>query len=126
MNIRASGKYFEYRALSYLAERGFKAIRIPVSATGKQPLPDVIATRSNVVYSIEVKSTSRDAITVDREQVEKLFAFCDVFSFCKCQPVILVFFKKAKETRFVELQHDQRGRSVKVVSTKFIKRSVSS
>ncbi len=121
MNIRASGKYFEYRAIDYLAKRGFKAIRVPTSATGKQPLPDIIATCNNVVYAIEVKSTSRDTITVDREQVEKLFAFCDVFSFCQCHPTILVFFKRAKEVRFIELQHDQRGRSVKVVSTKFIK-----
>ncbi len=125
MNIRASGKYFEYRALTYLSEHGFKAIRVPTSATGKQPLPDVIATRDSVVYPIEVKSISHGAITIDKEQIEKLFAFCDVFSFCECHPAVLVFFKRVREIRFVELQRDQRGHSVRVVSTKFIKRNTS-
>ncbi|AFV51246.1 Holliday junction resolvase [Sulfolobales Mexican rudivirus 1] len=119
-NIHASGKYYEYRALNYLTKHGFKAIRVPVSGAGKQPLPDIIATRSNIVYAIEVKSTSKNSITVDRDQIEKLFAFCDVFSFCRCQPAILVFFKSSREIRFVELSRDQREHSVRVSSTKFI------
>jgi len=120
MNIHASGRYYEYRALEYLSKRGFKAIRVPTSGTGKQPLPDIIATRGNTVFAIEVKSVSRDVVTVNRDQVEKLFAFCGVFSFCRCQPAILVFFKSAREVRFVELSRDQRGRNVRVVSTNFI------
>ncbi len=120
MNIHASGRYYEYRAIQYLSERGFKAIRVPVSAAGKQPLPDVIATRGNTIFAIEVKSTSKSAIVVDRDQVEKLFEFCDVFAFCDCQPAILVFFKREKEVRFVELTREQRGHSVRVSSTKFL------
>ncbi len=122
MNIHASGKYYEYRAVEYLKSHGFKAIRVPVSAAGKQPLPDIIATHDGTIYAIEVKSTSKSAITIDKEQVEKLFAFCDVFSFCECQPAVLVFFKKAKEVHFAELLPGQRGHNVRISSTKFIKR----
>ncbi len=114
MNIHASGKYYEYKALDYLHENGFKAIRIPTSATGKQPLPDVIATRDGVVYAIEVKSISKDSITIDHHQIEKLFAFCDVFSFCKCQPAILVFFKSERKTKLVTLSSEDRNGSVRV------------
>ncbi len=114
MNIRASGKYYEYKALDYLHENGFKAIRVPTSATGKQPLPDVIATRNGIIYAIEVKSISKSSITIDREQIEKLFAFCDVFSFCKCQPAVLVFFKSIHEVRLFTLSTDDRGKSVHI------------
>jgi Holliday junction resolvase len=125
MNIHASGKYYEYRAVEYLKDHGFKAIRVPVSAAGKQPLPDIIATHDGTIYAIEVKSTSKSAITVDSDQVEKLFAFCDVFSFCECRPAVLVFFKREREVHFAELLENQRGQNVRISSTKLINQNRS-
>ncbi len=114
MNFRRSGRYYEYRALEYLEKNGFRALRIPTSGTGHQPLPDVIATKDRVVYPIEVKSTTHDHMVVDRFQVEKLFGFCEVFSFCTCQPTIMVFFKSERKTVMKNLTQTDRGHSVRV------------
>jgi len=125
INIHASGRYYEYRAVDYLKERGFKAIRVPVSAAGKQPLPDIIASNNNVIYAIEVKSTSASVVEVDSDQVEKLFGFCDIFLFCECRPAVLVFFKRIKKVYFVELTQNQRGHNVRISSTKLINQNRS-
>ncbi|CAC93982.1 Holliday junction resolvase [Sulfolobus islandicus rod-shaped virus 1] len=108
MNIRQSGKYYEYKTLEILEKNGFKALRIPVSGTGKQALPDLIATKNNTIYPIEVKSTSKDVVTVRNFQIEKLFKFCEIFNFCECHPLVTVYYKKYKIVIVYELSQDVR------------------
>jgi len=108
MNFRQSGKYYEYKTLNYLEKHGYKAIRIPVSGTGKQPIPDIIATKNNTIFPIEVKSTSNDYVYVDNSQIEKLFRFCEIFNFCNCQPLVIVHYKKYKNVRIYKLPQDVR------------------
>ncbi len=114
MNFRRSGKYYEYRALEYLGKQGFRALRIPTSATGTQPLPDIIATKDHTVFPIEVKSTTNIRMVVEKHQVEKLFEFCEVFSFCECQPAILVFFKHERKVIMKNLTPIDRGKNIRV------------
>ena len=108
-NIRAKGKRYEYRALEVLKERGYKAIRIPASATGKQPLPDIIAVKDGTIYAVEVKSSSSDCVKVRGFQLEKLKQFCDMFSFCNCKTSVLAFFTKYKTVKHY-LINDVDGR----------------
>ncbi|CAC87310.1 hypothetical protein [Sulfolobus islandicus rod-shaped virus 2] len=110
MNIRQSGKYYEYKTLEILEENGFKALRIPVSGTGKQALPDIIATKDNTIYPIEVKSTSKDVITIKKFQIEKLFEFCEIFDFCNCQPLVAIHYKKYKTVIVYTLPQDVRAK----------------
>lgn len=107
-NFRASGKYYEYKALDFLKQNGFFALRIPVSGAGKQPLPDIIAVRGNTIYPIEVKSTSKNRIVIDDFQINKLFEFCKILSFCNCKPAILVFFKKYNNVILQEVYRNER------------------
>ncbi|AZI75923.1 putative Holliday junction resolvase [Sulfolobales Beppu rod-shaped virus 1] len=110
MNIKAKGKYYEYKALEILKNKGFKALRIPTSATGKQPLPDIIATKNNTIYAIEVKSTRQNRIYIDAFQIEKIIKFCMMFDFCNCEPTILIFWKKYKSVRMYKInQYDGKN-----------------
>jgi Holliday junction resolvase len=108
MNFRQSGKYYEYKTLEFLHENGYNAIRMPVSGAGKQAIPDIIATKDNTIYPIEVKSTSKDFVIVDNFQIEKLFEFCEIFSFCNCQPLVIVHYKKHKSVIIYNLTQDVR------------------
>jgi len=121
MNFRQSGKYYEYKALKFLRKNGYKAIRIPVSGTGKQPLPDIIAIKENTIFPIEVKSTSNDYVYVEISQIEKLFRFCEIFNFCNCQPLVIVHYKKYKSVRIYKLGQDVRTKK----KIKFIYRANS-
>ena len=109
MNPKSSGKYYEYKTLQLLEKKGFKALRIPASATGKQPLPDIIAVKNGVIYAIEVKSTSQDYIYVDNFQINKLFEFCEIFNFCNCKEVVIVHYKKYKSVKMYTLSQDVRN-----------------
>ncbi|QJF12295.1 putative Holliday junction resolvase [Saccharolobus solfataricus rod-shaped virus 1] len=100
INIHNSGKYYEYKALDLLKNEGYKVARIPVSGSGKQPLPDIIATKDGVIFAIEVKSTSKLSKKIDKFQIDKLFNFCEMFNFCNCKPAVLVYFKKTKKWKF--------------------------
>jgi len=108
MNFRQSGKYYEYKTVELLQKHGYKAIRVPVSGTGKQSIPDIIATKDNTIFPIEVKSTSQDQVTVRNFQIEKLFRFCEMFNFCQCQPLVIVHYKKYKSVRIYKLSQDVR------------------
>jgi len=121
MNFRRSGKYYEYKTVELLEKHGYKAIRIPVSGTGKQSIPDIIATKDGVIYPVEVKSTSSDQVTVKNFQIEKLFKFCEMFSFCNCQPLVIVHYKKYKSVRMYKLSQDVRNEK----KIKFVFRALS-
>ncbi|UUG47344.1 Holliday-junction resolvase [Sulfolobus islandicus rod-shaped virus] len=108
MNFRQSGKYYEYKTVEFLEKNGYKAIRIPVSGTGKQPIPDIIAVKNNTIFAIEVKSTSQNYIIVENFQIDKLFKFCEIFNFCNCQPLVIVHYKKYKNVIIYNLSQDDR------------------
>jgi len=108
MNFRQSGKYYEYKTLEFLQKNGYKAVRIPVSGTGKQAIPDIIATKNGVIFPIEVKSTSNDYVYIEKFQIEKLFRFCEIFNFCNCKPLVIVHYKKYKNVIIYKLGQDVR------------------
>jgi len=56
---------------------GYDAIRVPVSAPSKEPLPDVFAVKGDSILSIEVKAQERYAY-YKKDQVKKLFGFLEM------------------------------------------------
>ena len=56
---------------------GYDAIRVPVSAPSKEPLPDVFAVKDDSILSIEVKAQERYAY-YKKDQVKKLFEFLEM------------------------------------------------
>ncbi|MEM2969873.1 MAG: Holliday junction resolvase Hjc [Candidatus Bathyarchaeia archaeon] len=77
--IRSYGHRAERALVKKLRENGFKAVRIPVSASSSEPLPDVFATKGKCLYAFEVKATSADKAYFDHVQIEKLFLFLAMF-----------------------------------------------
>jgi hypothetical protein len=69
--IRLHGHRAERDLVKKLRIKGFKAVRIPVSAPSTEPLPDVFATKDDFILAFEVKSTSFDKIYYKKDQVRK-------------------------------------------------------
>jgi Holliday junction resolvase len=79
-DVRAMKKrgYDAERELVHMfRDEGYAAIRVPVSAPSKEPLPDVFAVKGNSILSIEVKSQIRYAY-YKAHQVKKLLDFLDI------------------------------------------------
>lgn len=75
--MKKRGYDAERELVHMFRDEGYNAIRIPVSAPSKEPLPDVFAIKDDVILSIEVKSQERYAY-YKRDQVQKLFEFLEI------------------------------------------------
>jgi Holliday junction resolvase len=75
--MKKRGYDAERELVHMLRDAGYSAIRVPVSAPSKEPLPDVFATKGESILSIEVKSQIRYAY-YKSHQVKKLFEFLDM------------------------------------------------
>lgn len=75
--MKKRGYDAERELVHMLRDEGYYAIRIPVSAPSKEPLPDVFAVKDDSILSIEVKSQVRYAY-YKAHQVKKLFEFLDI------------------------------------------------
>ncbi|MEM2910568.1 MAG: Holliday junction resolvase Hjc [Nitrososphaerota archaeon] len=72
----------EYTLVKKLVSRGWPgwyAIRTPGSGSGKMAKPDVIAVENGELYAIEVKSSRKSYVMLNREQVKRLLEFCRMF-----------------------------------------------
>ena len=67
----------ERELVHMLRDVGYSAIRVPVSAPSREPLPDVFAIKDDAILSIEVKAQERYAY-YKRDQVQKLFEFLEI------------------------------------------------
>jgi len=96
---RDIGKNAERELVSILRELGFNAVRIPTSNSSPNPLPDVFATKDNLLLAIECKSTWENKVKVKEKQVRKLFDFLSMFATMEGIPLIAVKFKSIHEWR---------------------------
>ena len=87
--------YAEERDLvQKLYERKFAALRVPASGgSTKRPLPDVVAGNGKIYLAIEVKTTTKDKIYIDKLQINELCEFSQMFG---ATPYIGVRFKYTK------------------------------
>lgn len=69
----------ERELVNLLNDNGFRAVRIAGSGAGskKNGKPDVLCINSTIAYAIELKSSSRDVIYIDKNQIDSLIHFCD-------------------------------------------------
>lgn len=80
----------EHEIVHKLDSLGFAVLRSPSSGSGtKLDRPDIVAGRKDLHLAIEVKSTHKDVIYVDRESVEQLVRFSDRFG---ATPLVAVKF----------------------------------
>lgn len=77
--IRRRGYRAERDLVRKLRNYGFRAVRVPVSAPSSEPLPDVFATKSDMLLAFEVKSPNSDRAYFQKDQIKKLFEFLDMF-----------------------------------------------
>lgn len=75
---RRRGFYSEKVLVKLLEERGYHAVRVPVSNPSRNPLPDVIARKNRHVYAFEVKN-ARYYAYFPKDQIAKLFKFLERF-----------------------------------------------
>ena len=101
---RDIGKNAERELVSILREQGFNAVRIPTSNSSPNPLPDVFATKDNLLLAIECKSTWENKVKVKEKQIRKLFDFLSMFTTMEGIPLIAVKFKNIHEWRIFILE----------------------
>lgn len=75
--MKKRGYDAERELVHMLRDIGYDAIRVPVSAPSKEPLPDVFAVKDDSILSIEVKAQERYAY-YKKDQVKKLFEFLEM------------------------------------------------
>lgn len=84
------GSRTERELVNLLWQSGFAVMRSPASGSGrKHPQPDILASNGSVTVGIETKSSSGDAVYINKEEVTKLKEFCHKFG---CEPLIGVRF----------------------------------
>ena len=76
-SMKKRGYDAERELVHMLRDVGYSAIRVPVSAPSREPLPDVFAIKDDAILSIEVKAQERYAY-YKRDQVQKLFEFLEI------------------------------------------------
>jgi len=81
---RKKGFAAERDLVSHLRQMGFWCVRIPTSASSKEPLPDVYAVHTTEsptrILALEVKAVSYlPSFIVPKDQIEKLFEFLKPF-----------------------------------------------
>lgn len=94
------GRNAERELVSIFRKNGYNAVRIPTSNSSPNPLPDVFATKGNVLIAVEVKSTWNNKVKVSSLQVEKLLNFLAMFPM-RGFSIIAVKFKGEREWRYV-------------------------
>jgi holliday junction resolvase Hjr len=75
--MKKRGYDAERELVHMFRDEGYDAIRVPVSAPSREPLPDVFAIKDDAIVSIEVKSQERYAY-YKKDQVQKLFEFLEI------------------------------------------------
>lgn len=77
---------------------GFAVMRSPASGSGrKHPQPDILVSNGDKIFGIETKSSSKNKIYINKEEVQKLREFCQKFG---CKPLIGVRFDRKDWTFF--------------------------
>jgi Holliday junction resolvase len=99
---RDIGKNAERELVSILKSEGFYAVRIPTSNSSSNPLPDVFATKGNLLLAIECKSTWEDKVKVREIQIKKLFEFLSMFPM-DGKAIIAVKFKSIHRWKTFEI-----------------------
>jgi Holliday junction resolvase len=91
--MKKRGYDAERELVHMLRDVGYDAIRIPVSAPSREPLPDVFAVKDDAILAVEVKAQVRYAY-YKRDQVQKLFEFLNIHRlYPRRYPVLAAKFK---------------------------------
>ena len=94
VNMAKKGSAEERDLVHKLWDRNFAAMRAPASGGAtKRPLPDVLAGNGKLYLAIEVKTTTKDKIYIEDEQITALCEFSKIFG---AKPYIGVRFKYTK------------------------------
>jgi len=73
------GEYYLVRKFVSKGKRGSYAVRTPGSGAGKMAKPDILAVDDGELLAIEVKSSRKDYVMLNKTQAERLGAFCESF-----------------------------------------------
>lgn len=107
------GSIEERDLVKKLWDAGFAAMRAPASGGAtKRPLPDVLAGNGKLYLAIEVKSSRQDHIYIDKEKIDNLIEFSNIFG---ATPYVGAKFIR-KKWRFIKLDdlHVTRSNNYRV------------
>jgi len=113
--IGYEGEYYLIQRFLTSGERCY-AVRTPGSGSGKMVKPDIIAVDDGELLAIEVKSSRKNYVMLNKDQLKRLTEFCRRFVVrcpecgkeIKPKPILAVRFLN-KGWRFIEVPEDWDG-----------------
>ena len=85
-----------------LENKGYSAVRVVGSGGGtERPLPDILTGNAKNIYGIELKSSSKNVIYIEKHQIQNLKKFCENFG---AIPIICIKFNYIKYT-FIKISN---------------------
>lgn len=93
MGVYAKGSKMERELLEVFHKAGYFGMRSAGSGRSGVPCPDVIVGRSGRVFAIEVKSTKKNVIYLEKYEVEELVRFAQEFG---CRAIVAARFPNRK------------------------------
>lgn len=85
------GAQAERRLIEILRKKGFACVRVAGSGRARFEQPDIVASNSHRIFSIECKHINDDCIYIPKQEVRALMRFSKRFG---AEPVIAVRFKR--------------------------------
>ncbi|MEM2188807.1 MAG: Holliday junction resolvase Hjc [Thermofilaceae archaeon] len=114
--MKRRGYQAERDLVRMLRERGYKAVRVPVSAPSGEPLPDLFAVKGDRLLAFEVKSPRSGRAYFYREQIAKLHEFLGMFDLYPFREAVLAakfpyrwVFKRVEGLRDYVLSRDDES-----------------
>ncbi len=111
--MKKRGYDAEREVVHMFRDEGFDALRVPVSAPSREPLPDVFAIKDDIILSIEVKSQTRYAY-YKSHQILKLFEFLDIHKIYPKRFAVLAAKFKYKGWWFLIAEDAKRDYMIKI------------
>ena len=90
MSRYAGGANVERELIHFLLDKGFACIRAAGSGKTSYPSPDVFAGKKGKKFAIEVKSSKKEVIYIERNEIEELVKWASIAG---CKPIVAVKFK---------------------------------
>lgn len=95
--------------VNYLYSLGFAAVRVAGSGAGtKRDTCDILAGKEKDIYAIELKSSSKDNIYIDRKQIRELIRFSRRFG-AKPRVAVKFTYEPYLFLRIQELRGTKKG-----------------
>ncbi|MCW1296362.1 MAG: Holliday junction resolvase Hjc [Candidatus Parvarchaeota archaeon] len=90
MSRYAGGANVERELIHHLLKKGYACMRAAGSGKTSYPSPDIFAGKHGKMLAIEVKSSKKDVVYIEKNEIDELLRWASI---AQCIPIVAVKFK---------------------------------